>query len=490
MDLRTTHTQKLAAAKAGISVASARRIEADPTPPSIKKTSRTWRTREDPLALVWDDIIVPILRSAPGVRPVTLLQELDRRFPGAFGGRVRRTLERRVRDWRALEGPERQIVFPQTHAPGRLGLSDFTDASDLGVVVAGAPLPHLLYHFALAFSGFEHVEVVLGGESFTALAAGLQNALAVLGGVPLEHRTDSLSAAFRNLSPDAAEDITCRYDGLCRHYGMIASRNNRGVAHENGAIESRHGHAKRRIEQALLMRGDRRFPDLDAYRAFLAEVIANHNARRKSEIELERATLRALPATRAPDYLEASVLVTSSGGFTFRRVFYTVPSRLVGRRLRIRQYEDRIEAFLGATHLLTLPRGQPEPGRGGRGGHVVDYHHVIHSLRAKPGALIGLAYRDALWPRPAFARAWDALITRLPEKKACRIMVALLALAHDHACEADLAAALDSLLDAGRLPDAEDLRRRFASRTGEAPAVVVVLPAVASYDALIAGAAQ
>ena len=129
MDLRTTHTQKLAAAKAGISVASARRIEADPTPPSIKKTSRTWRTREDPLALVWDDIIVPILRSAPGVRPVTLLQELDRRFPGAFGGRVRRTLERRVRDWRALEGPERQIVFPQTHAPGRLGLSDFTDAS-------------------------------------------------------------------------------------------------------------------------------------------------------------------------------------------------------------------------------------------------------------------------------------------------------------------------------------------------------------------------
>ena len=267
-----------------------------------------------------------------------------------------------MRDWRALEGPEKEIIFPQTHAPGRLGLSDFTNASDLDVVVAGAPLPHRLYHFALAFSGFEHVELVLGGESFTALATGLQNALAVVGGVPLEHRTDSLSAAFRNLCPDAAEDITRRYDGLCRHYGMIASRNNRGVAHENGAIESRHGHAKRRIEQALLMRGDRRFPDLDAYRAFLAEVIADHNARRENEIELERAALRALPATRAPDYLEASVRVTSSGGFVFRRVFYTVPSRLVGRRLRIRQYEDRIEAFLGATHLLTLPRGRPHPG--------------------------------------------------------------------------------------------------------------------------------
>ena len=359
-----------------------------------------------------------ILRAAPAVKPVTLLQELDRRFPGAFGDRVRRTLERRIRDWRAVEGPERIVIFPQTHAPGPLGLSDFTDAGDLGVIVADMVFPHRLYHFALAFSGFEHAEVVLGGESFTALASGLQNALVTLGGAPLEHRTDSLSAAFRNLERDAAEDITRRYDSLCRHYGMIASRNNRGVAHENGAIESRHGHLKRRVEQALLLRGDCSFPDLDAYRSFVAELIADHNARRKSEIELERTTLRKLPDTRAPDYLEASVLVTSSGGFLFRRVFYTVPSRLVGRRLRIRQYEDRIEVFLGATHLLVLPRGRSEPGRSGRsrGGHIVDYRHVLHSLRAKPGALIGLAYRDALWPRPAYARAWDALSHGYPRE--------------------------------------------------------------------------
>ena len=124
MDLRTTHTQKLGAAKAGISVASAGRMETDPTPPSARKPPRTWRTREDPLALVRDNVIVPILHSAPGVRPVT---ELDRRFPGTFDQRVRRTFEPRVRDWRALDGLEREIVFPQTHAPGRLGLSDFTD---------------------------------------------------------------------------------------------------------------------------------------------------------------------------------------------------------------------------------------------------------------------------------------------------------------------------------------------------------------------------
>src|SRR3712207_3003504 len=173
-----------------------------------------------------------------------------------------------MRDWRAVHGPEREVMFPQTHAPGRLGLSDFTDASDLGVMISGERLAHRLYHFALAFSGFEHAEVILGGESFTAPASGLQNALATLGGAPVEHRTDSLSAAFRNLAPDAAEDITRRYAALCGRHGMTASRNNRGLAHENGAIESRHARIKSRLEQALLLRGGRDFESPADYRAF------------------------------------------------------------------------------------------------------------------------------------------------------------------------------------------------------------------------------
>ena len=483
MDIRRTTPQAVAAARAGVSVATARRIERDPRPPSERREPRSWRTREDPLALVWDGFILPLLQSAPGLKPVTVLHELDRAFPGAYGERIRRTLERRMRDWRAVNGPEREVMFPQTHAPGRLGLSDFTDASDLGVTIAGAPLAHRLYHFALAFSGFEHAEVVLGGESFTALAAGLQNALATLGGAPIEHRTDSLSAAFRNLAPDAAEDTTRRYAALCGHYGMIASRNNRGEAHENGAIESRHAHVKSRLDQALLLRGGRDFDGLDGYRAFLAEAVADHNARRRREIELERAALRPLPPGRAPDYIEASVLVTTSGGFTFRRVFYTVPSRLVGRRLRLRVHEDRLEAYLGGTHLLTLPRGRARTE--GRRGHVIDYRHVLHALRAKPGALIGLSYRDALWPRPAFARAWDALIVRRPEREACRTTVGLLVLAHESACEVALAAALDSLLDAGCLPDLGELRRRFVPHGQGSPSVRVVLPPPRAYDALL-----
>ena len=131
---------------------------------------------------------------------------------------MRRTLERRIGRWRALYGPSRDVIFRQEHPPGRMGLSDFTDMGALGIMIAGARFNHRLYHFRLAFSGFEHAHVVLGGESFVALAEGLQNALWALGGVPEQHRSDSLSAAFCNLDRDAQEDLTRRYEDLCAHY--------------------------------------------------------------------------------------------------------------------------------------------------------------------------------------------------------------------------------------------------------------------------------
>jgi hypothetical protein len=265
-------------------------------------------------------------------------------------------MERRISKWRALNGPNRDVIFRQEHPPGRLGLSEFTDMSALGIVISGARFEHRLYHFRLAFSGFEHGHVVLGGESFVALAECLQNALWALGGVPEQHRTDSLSAAFCNLDRDAQEDLTRRYEELCAHYGMTPSRNNRGVAHENGAIESAHGHLKRAIADELLLRGSRDFEDLAAYRRFIDEVVGRRNARNRKRIEIERAALKPLPDRRTAHYEEARVLVTSSGGFILRRVFYSVPSRLIGHRLHVHLYDDRLDCFLGSTHLLTLRR--------------------------------------------------------------------------------------------------------------------------------------
>lgn len=491
MKHRFNHTQATAAAKAGFSERTARRLEADPEARARRKAeSRTWRTRENPLADVWASDIVPMLEAAPGLRPVTILNELARRYPERDWPSHRRSLERQIRTWKAQCGPDQEVIFRQEHPPGRMGLSDFTDARDLAVTLAGQRLDHRLYHFVLAFSGWQHAEVVLGGESYVALANGLQAALWELGGVPELHRSDSLSAAFRNLEPEAASDITARYQALCCDYGMTPTRNNRGVAHENGSIESRHGHLKARLDQALLLRGSRDFADLDAYRRFVAEAVAQANAPRRELFALEQPHLRALPAAPTPAYEETTVRVTSSSGFVLRRVFYTVPSRLMHHRLRVRIHDDRLECFLGGTHVLTLTRGRPPlPGRSVHG-YVVNYRHVIHSLRRKPQALLNLVYRDQLFPRTAYRRTWDALTAALDPRLACRTMVALLALAHEAGCEADLAGQLDRCLDIGELPDPGALQRRFMPSTGDLPTVTVALPAAAAYDTLLAGAAR
>jgi hypothetical protein len=490
MSLRRTHTRQIAAARAGISPTTGSRLDADPRLPSQRQQPRT-RRRPDPLAAVWDSEIVPMLQAAPGLRPVTILGEMQRRHPG-FPADARRTLERRVRHWQALHGPEREVIFRQDHPPGRQGLSDFTDASTLGVSIAGAPLDHRLYHFRLAFSGWQHAQVVLGGESFVAIAAGLQDALWSLGGAPAEHRSDSLSAAFHNLERDTADDLTARYEALCAHYDMQPTRNNRGVAHENGAIEASHGHLKAALAQALLLRGSADFDDLAAYRRFVDEVIGHANAGRRRLLDIERAQLRPLPARRTSDHDEAVVTVTRSGGFLLRKVFYTVPSRLIGHRLRVRLHDERIECFLGSTLAVTLPRGRVPAARAARGlgTHVVDYHHVIHALRRKPSALLNLTYRDKLFPRDAYRRTWEALTAAEPARIACRIMVGLLELAHERTCEAELARVLDEMLDERRLPDLVALRQRFAPSANTIPAISVVLPEPVAYDALLNHAAD
>jgi hypothetical protein len=484
MNLRLTHTRQTAAAKAGFSMTTGARLDAAPRLPSRKGAPRG-RRRPDPLERYWESEIVPLLQATPGLRPISVLGEMQRRHL-AFSADLRRTLERRIRLWQALHGPAQEVIFRQEHPPGRQALSDFTDACSLGVSIAGTPLEHRLFHFRLAFSGWEHVRVVLGGESFVALAEGLQNALWALGGAPAEHRSDSLSAAFRNLERGAAEDLTRRYEELCAHYGMTPTRNNAGVAHENGSIEGPHAHLKSALQQAVLLRGTGDFADLEAYRRFVDEVVGRANAARRKALDVERALLKPLPPRRTDDHDEELVTVTRSSGFLLRRVFYTVPSQLIGHRLRVRLYDDRLECLLGGTLVLILPRGRrPAGALHGRSGHVIDYRHVIHALRRKPMALLNLVYRDQLFPRTAFRRAWDALIAALPPRNACRVMVGLLALAHDRVCEAELAAALDRILDDGDLPELTGLQQRFMPSSTSMPIVTVSLPAAVAYDALL-----
>ena len=478
--LRAEYGQEAAAAKTGISVRSARRIERGAVLPS-QRALRHWRTRNDPLAAVWESEVVPLLESAPGLMAVSVLEELQRRHPDQFGDSVLRTLQRRMRQWRAEHGTERELYFAQEHPPGRLALSDFTHAEELGVRIAGEAFAHRLYQFSFAHSGWRHACVVRGGESLQALSAGLQEALWMAGGVPEEHRTDSLSAAFNNLAEE--EELTRRYRELCAHYGMRASRNNLGRSHENGAIESRQGSLKCALEQALLLRGSSDFAQIAEYQQFVAAVVRRLNARCARAWELERPQLRPLPTRRTLDFEEIDARVSKFGVFSARSVLYSVPSRLVGHRLKVRLYSAHVEAWLGGVKVLECERLYANAHN--RHPKRIDWRHMLPSLRRKPGAFARWLLRDAMFPRSEYTRAWERLRERLDERAACRLMIDLLDLADRANVVAELAGALDELMERNELPDIEALRERFAPRPPLMPGVQVVLPAAAVYDALL-----
>jgi hypothetical protein len=252
-----------------------------------RRHARNWRTREDPLQSVWDSEVIPLLQTDARLNAVTLLEELQRRYPGQWDTSVLRTLQRRIRLWRARFGAEREVYFAQEHLPGRQGISDFTVADELNVEIAGVVFAHRLYQFALAYSGWRHVTVIDSGESFTALSTGLQAALWVLGGVPEEHRTDSLSAAFNNLAEQ--EELTRRYADLCSYCGLRATRCNPGQSNENGSIEAGNNSLKTALDQALRLRGSRSFDARHDYETFVDTIVQRMNTRAIKRLAAERA---------------------------------------------------------------------------------------------------------------------------------------------------------------------------------------------------------
>lgn len=476
---RNQMTQVAAAARAGLSERSARRIEQSESLPS-QREARAWRTRADPLSEVWEAEVVPLLQADARLNAVTLLEELQRRHPGDYDERVLRTLQRRIRQWRAVHGAEREVYFAQEHPPGRLGLSDFTVCDELDVEIGGTPFPHRLYQFALAHSGWRHATIVTSGESFMALSTGLQAALWRLGGVPEEHRTDSLSAAFNNLADE--QELTRRYDDLCRHYGMRASRCNPGQSNENGSIESRHGSLKTALDQGLRLRGSRAFDDVDAYAAFVEQIVQRFNARAAKRLPGERAVLRPLPVRRTAEYEEIPARVSKYGIFTVKTMQYSAPSQLIGHRLMVRLYDSHIEGWLGGQCVLTMSRATYRNGQ--KYARQIDYRHLVSALKRKPGAFARWVLRDAAFPRAVYRQTWERLAAALPEREACKTIVGLLVLAAD-GHEAQLADELEQLIELNHLPDLHALSELLAPPRATVPEVTVQIAALSSYDALI-----
>ena len=479
-------TQAQASAKAGISERSARRIEHGELGESAHR-ERHWRTRSDPFAGVWEEEIVSRLEQQPRLDATTLFEDLQERHPGQYGNGKKRTFQRRVKAWKALHGADKDVIFRQVQEPGRQGLSDFTEFKGIIVTIAGEELDHRLYHFRLAYSGWSHVRVVLGGESYSALAEGLQEALWRLGGAPLEHRTDSLSAAYKNLAAEARDDLTQRYEVLCAHYGMTATRNNRGISHENGAVESPHGHIKRRIAQALLLRDSADFATLQDYRQWLDALLVRFNRRCSEALAIERAQLQALPRRRTGDYSEQVVSVTTSATIEVKRVLYSVPARLIGERLRLHVFDDRIEAFVDATKALTLPRVYSVNHERAR---RIDYRHLIGALVRKPQAFRYSQLREDLLPNATYRTIWQHLDRHLEARAACKRIVGILALAARADCEQTLGAYLLERIAAGSVPTLTALESRFEGRDAVAQQADLrsqpsIQHALSSYDHLL-----
>ena len=470
--------QETSAAKAGMSVRSGRRIEKGQRQ---ETKERHWRTRTDPLEAVWDSELVPLLEREPALTGITLWEHLDETYPGRYPEHCLRTLQRRIKHWQATQGPNKAVIFRQSVPAGHQGLSDFTHPNT-EITIAGESFSHLLYQFRLAYSGWRHVHIVQGGESYSALADGLQNALQQLGGVPKEHRTDSLSAAYVNAAQK--QRLTDTYQALCQHYGMRPTTNNPGVSHENGAIEAPHGCLKRRIEQAVKLRGSADFSNLRAYRDFIEHIVAKLNKRCRGRLAEEQQSLRLLPRHRFIDYTELTVKVTTSSTISVKRALYTVPSRLIGENVRVHLYHDRLQCFVGQTRVITLPRVYPSTptGRARR----IDYRHIIHSLAAKPQAFRFSQFRDDLLPSPQYRQLWKQAEQQFTPQDACKWMVAVLRFAYDYDCEGSLACELMHQAEQGQLPDLKSLQAKYCRHT-EPPPIPVRQHQVADYDQLLTG---
>lgn len=391
----------VAAAKSGMSENTARKYLRLGKLPSQCKQNRTWRTREDPFKDDWS-AIKSKLEGNSGLEAKTLFEWLQREYAGRYGDGQLRTLQRRIKQWRALEGLAKEVFFDQRHKPGELCESDFTHMGKLGITICGIPFNHLIYHFVLTYSNWE-AGTVCFSESFESLSTGLQNALWELGGVPVMHRTDKLSAAVQKLDKPGADEFTRRYRALLRHYGLKGQKIQTGKANENGDVEQRHHRLKRAVEQALLLRCSRDFATRDAYELFLRKLFNQLNAGRRMRFEDELNEIRSLPAKRLGDYTTFTVSVRPNSTILIKKNVYSVHSRLIGEQVTVRLYADHLEVWYAQKQVEKIPRLR------GEGNHHIQYRHIIDWLVRKPGAFENYRYRDDLFPTSRFKMAYDYL---------------------------------------------------------------------------------
>jgi transcriptional regulator with XRE-family HTH domain len=476
---RAGKSQEEAAAKAGMTAKTARKYEDGPMPVELK-APRHWRTRPDPFEEHFVSDVVPLLRvdQEGELEARTLLNELMEKYPDRYNDGQLRTLQRRLRDWKAVEGPDKEVFFPQIHEPGRESQVDFTNCNELGVTISGEPFLHLFFELILCFSGWRFVQLAYS-ETFEAISDGIQNAFWALGGVTEVLCHDCLSAATKDLKATAGRMLTPRFKSLMDHYGVQSRRIQVRRANENGVVESGHGTLKSQIRQALILRGSSDFDCIEAYLDFVGVVVARLNQRCAARLPQEKSYLRPLPSGRIPSYTDVPVRVTSWSIIRVSSQVYSVPSRLIGLQVTARLHPTQVEILYNGRSLEAFPRLR------GKGARRIDYRHVIGSLVRKPGAFPRYRFREELFPTLAFRRAYDHLL----EHRAGRADVHYLKILHLAATtmECDVDAALQVLLESDLIFDSTHVEDLVKLPTPPRPEGLLepLEPEFDGYDALL-----
>ena len=447
--------------------------------PSETKTPREWRTRADPFAPIWQSEVEPLLAADEhGVlEGTTILAELQRRHGDAYGPGQLRTMQRRLHEWRALHGPAKEVMFEQKHVAGREGAFDFTDASGLGVTIAGVAFAHLLFQFVLSFSKWRWVGLAFS-ETFEALVHGLQGALGELGGVPPVWRSDNLSAATHQI-PGGGRELNRRFAAVLDHYGAKSTRIEPGESHQNGGAEKAHDVLKSALEQEFVIRGSRDFASVEAYMALVGRVRDRIVASKSPALFAEeRAHLLPLPTTRVPEYTTYTARVRQWSTIHFGHHVYSVPSRLIGCEVEVRQHPDVIEVYYRdrTKATATMPRIRGERY------HQIDYRHVIWSLVRKPGAFARYRFREELFPSLTFRRTYDALVDARGERADVEY-VRILHLAAS-TMQSDVERVLDGLRARGERPDFLTVKALAAPEKSPVPVIHIPPPDLSVYDRL------
>ena len=445
--MKSERTKAIAAAKAGMDEKTARKYVRIGKLPSEIGKNHNWQTRQDPFEADWEQI-KGLLKANPGLEAKTIFEYLQREKPDEYQDGQLRTLQRRLKYWRATEGPAQEVFFPQVHRPGELSESDFTHMEKLGITIQREPFEHLLYHFVLTYSNWE-TGTVCFSESFESLSAGYQNAVWELGGVTKKHRTDRMSSAVnKDCNP---EKFTKRYRSLLRHYGVEPERTNPARANENGDVEQRHYRFKKAVNQALMLRGSRDFNSRQQYKQFLRRIFEQLNTGRQKRLEEELTALQRLPARKLDDYKPLEVTVSSSSTIHVQHNTYSVHSRLIGERVIVKIYVDYLEVWYAQRKVEHIPRLR------GEGKYRICYRHIIDWLVRKPGAFENYRYKSEMFPSSYFRMAYDHLKRENP-LRANKEYVAILYVAHKEG-ETRTESAIRYLLSQEQLLSAENIRQ-------------------------------